>query len=191
MAATIPSAIPESFVIGTTVQWTDSLSDYPASDGWALQHTFVQAADQQQTTAAAYNTDDFLTTLTAAESALFTAGTYFFQSMVTKAAETYLVKQGRIEVKAGFATEATGYDNRSHVLKVLDALETALEGRASEIDQSFSIGTGEESRSVSKMSLEELMAARSTYLGHLREIDRKERVEQGLDHEDNIYTRFV
>jgi hypothetical protein len=74
---------------------------------------------------------------------------------------------------------------------VIDALEAILESRASEHQLSLSISVGDQSRSASSMSHTEIMDALGRYRGIRREELRKERIARGLDHEDNIYTRFT
>ena len=68
-----------------------------------------------------------------------------------------MVDSGRTEITINLAN--TNADLRSHAKKVLDAIEAVIEGRATIDQSSFSLG----GRSLSRMSVEELMTFRDRY----------------------------
>jgi hypothetical protein len=186
MAAAIPTSEPLEIISGATVKWTKSLSDYPA-DTWTLSYQFVNAADAQAVTCTASGLDH-LATITAAQTAAMVAGDWYWQAKVTDGDEVYAVGQGRVEVKANFAVAgASSLDARSHVKKVLDALEAVLVGKASEDQLSMSIGD----RSLSRYSFDELRKMRSAYKSEYAREQRQERIAAGLGHGGKVRIRFT
>ena len=128
MAAKIPNAEPQSLRLGDTATWSRSLADYPASAGWVLSYALVKTG-ARITFSASASGDDHLVSVPAATTVGWTAGEYQWSARVTKAAEAYTVGSGSIELLVDFATQATGYDARSHARKTLEALEAWIENR--------------------------------------------------------------
>lgn len=190
----IPTSEPEKFAAGDYVQWKKlgAACVNPAGDaclasaGWELTYALVNSGGKIDITAVAA-TDDFLITLAAAATALYSAGIYSWQAYVTKTTERYLVDSGTIEISPNFAGKsAAGYDDRSHVKRVLDALEATLEQRASR-DQSATVIGGEV---VGKMPIQRLLEFRDKYKNYYEQEKRAERVKNGLGHDGNILVRF-
>lgn len=158
MSQTIPSTEPQEITAGDTIKWTKSLSDYPASDSWVLSYALVQDGTQIQITSSASG-DDHAVVVAASTSANYTAGTYSWQSYVTKGLERYSVDAGIIEILPNFDDQSSGYDDRSHAKKTLDALESVIEGKASKDQMAYTIG----GRSLSKMTPQDLIFWRDHY----------------------------
>jgi hypothetical protein len=165
---------PLSFTAGDTVEWTKTLPDYPVSNGWVLSYCFVGSSIVFVT-----GTNDGTNhkiIIPASTSAIYAAGDYRYQAYVTKSGIRKEIGDGFITINPNFATITTPSDQRSHVKKVLDSIEATLEGRATEYDTSYSIA----GRSLSKMSLDELIKARHEYKKlHNQEI-LNERRKRGL-----------
>ena len=91
--------------------------------------------------------------------ASYTAGDYIWEAYITRSAdsERIMVDSGRTEITINLAN--TNADLRSHAKKVLDAIEAVIEGRATIDQSSFSLG----GRSLSRMSVDELMTFRDRY----------------------------
>ena len=174
---TTNTAVPASFVQGDTVTWTKSYSDYPASGGWALTYAFVLDGDQQTADGVA-DGDEFDVTIAATASANFEVGTYHYQGYVTKSGERHTVDEGYVDVQPNFATAAAGYDDRSHIEKVVAALRAAIEGNASQAQSSMSVSTGAGSVSIGRMNLEEQVKALRKYEGFL---EREKRAATGVN----------
>jgi hypothetical protein len=121
MSAAIPSSEPTSIMAGDTIPWTKSLSDYPASAGWALSYAFrlQQGAGVLNVTASASG-DNFAATITAAQSALMTAGIWIWSSYVTKTTERYHISSGTLTVSPNLAAIDYAIDLRSSAKKALD-----------------------------------------------------------------------
>lgn len=157
MSTEISTFEPLSFTAGDTVKWQKHLPDYPVSSGWVLSYAFVGSVGQFTVTGSNDGANHTII-IDATESANYAAGSYNYQAYVTFNNERYVVGTGVIDIKSNFAL-ASASDQRSHVKKTLDSLEAVIEGRATQIDTSYSIA----GRSISKMSLQELIDARREY----------------------------
>lgn len=127
---TVLSNIPAKITAGESVSWSITLGDFPASDGWAVTYTLVKSDAQIQIVSAASG-DAHLIEIPFATTAAYDAGEYHYQAHVSNAVERYQVGEGIVEILPDFATKTSGHDGRSHVKKVLDALEAVIENRAS------------------------------------------------------------
>ena len=195
MAASVPTKEPEEFTQGERVHWTKSLGDYLPADNWTLSYAFVKSDDQQTVTATDNGDGTHLTTITSTASANFLVGTYEWQAKVTDTSSPPVVVQverGHLTVKQDFSAAgvSTGYDDRSHAEIVLDALEATLEGKATEDQLSYSIGTGETQRSISKLSPGELIQWHQRYKRLVEKELRAERIKKGLGHAGRVKVRF-
>ncbi len=175
MTATIPTTEPSSFVAGDTVKWTKSVSDYLPADGWVLTYALVLAADQQTITATDNGDGTHLATITAANSANYTAGIYYWQAYATSGTERHQVGEGRVEVKENFAAQTSGYDAKSHVRTVLDALEATIEGKASKDQLSYTVA----GRSLANMLPGDLIKWKNHYEILYRQELQKESLNNG------------
>lgn len=184
MAPTIPTIEPTSFVLGNTVQWTRSLSDFPAPT-YALTYSFVNAGGQFAVTGTADGATHAMT-ISAETSAALTAGVYHWQAYATSGTTRFLAGSGTTEALPDFAVETSGYDDRSHVKKTLDAIEAVLEGKASK-DQLASSVNG---ISITRLTPAELLVWRDKYLRFYRQELADERSRQGLPSGKKIRTRF-
>ncbi len=159
MSAEVPTKEPTRIAAGDTFTWKKSFSDYPASDGWTLTYALVNSSALIEITASADN-DDHLIEESATTTAAYTAGTYNWQSYVTLDDERFKVGSGVMEILENFAAAGeSGLDARSHVKKVLDALEAMIEGKATSDQLSYAIG----GRSISKLSPQEVIDWRDAY----------------------------
>jgi hypothetical protein len=180
---TVLDKIPTKLTAGESVSWSVSLSDYPASDSWVLTYTLIKSDTRIQIVAAASD-DDHLVEVTAATTADYAVGTYDFQAHITNGTEKYQVDAGVIEIVTDFATQASGFDSRSHAKIVLDALESAIEGRASKTQMSQMVGSVQ----VQHMTIKEQLEIRDIYAARYR----RELVTSGaIKSRRTIKTRFV
>lgn len=180
-------AEPLSIVAGDQAEWTRTLSDYPASDGWALSYTLVE-----RKTGAGVSFDatgsgsEYTVTVPSATTAAWPAGYYVGQGYVTKAGERKTVWAGTIEIKPNLASGMAG-DIRSHARKVVDSIEAVLEGRATEQVLDFSI----EGTTLRKTPVADLLTLRDRYLVEVRREEARERAAMGLASGKRILTQFV
>ena len=191
----IPTTEPEKITAGDYIQWkrlgsacvTPAGDQCLASDSWALTYALVSAANKISITAQA-STDDYLITLAKADTADYVPAIYSWQAYVTKSDERYMVDSGRLEILPDFAAKsAAGYDNRSHVKRVLDSLEATLEQRATK-DQSAIVLAGEV---VGKMPIQRVLEFYNQYSMLYTQEQRAEQVANGKGHDGKILVRFT
>lgn len=187
--ADIPTIEPLEIIAGDTLTWKKSLPDYPATSGYTLKYRLINAAGKIDITATASG-DDHLINVSAATTAAYTPGTYTWTSFIEKGAdaslERYTIMTGTIIVKPSLATQTAGYDTRSHVKKVLDALDSLIEGKASRDAMQISIA----GQTITKMSPEELIKWRSHYARLYQQELAAENINKGLASGRKILARF-
>jgi len=137
--------------------------------------------------------DDYTFTVLPAVTRLWVAGAYKWQAYVYKASgtpslitEKYTFYDGTITILPDLTQALSTTDNRSHVKKVLDAIEAVLEGKASQDVLSYSIA----GRSISKMNPEELIKWRSFYQSEYQRELETEAVRRGEDNPKRVGVRF-
>lgn len=178
---------PKKITAGDSAEWTLSLSDYPAGDGWALSYALVASGSQITFTGAASG-DDHKITLAAATTSGWTAGKYRYQAYVTLGSDRETVETGEIEIRPNFATLGSGYDGRSQWQKILDSLMTAYESMQSGYGtQSVTMADG---RSVTYRTTAELLPAISKARAEVAREQRAEKLAQGLGAGNNVKIRF-
>lgn len=147
----IRSSVPSQFVAGDTWRWTRSFSDYPAPT-WTVTYYFENETKQFSAAATADGTSQAVS-IAAATTADYPAGRYrwFARAVSGAIEETIADENGWLEVLPNPAATGTR-DHRSWARRALDAVQAAIEGRATSDQQAFSIG----SRTVSRMPYPEL-----------------------------------
>lgn len=187
--ADISTTEPQEIIAGDTLTWEKSLSNYPASAGYTLKYRLINATNIIDIATVASG-DAHLVNVSASTTASYPPGTYTWTSYVEKGSggslERYTIMTGTIIVKPSLATQAAGYDTRSHVKRVLDALEAMIEGKATRDAQSIRIGDKE----ISKMSPQELIKWRSYYVRLYQQELAAEKLNKGLATGRKILTRF-
>jgi hypothetical protein len=180
---TVLDEIPKKLTAGESLSWSVSLSDYLASESWVLTYTLVKSDTRIQIVSSASD-DDHLIEIPSTTTENYSPGTYDYQAHIFNGAEKYQVDAGVIEVVTNFAAQSSGFDSRSHAKIVLDALEAAIEGRASKTQMSQMVGSVQ----VQHMTLTEQIKIRDQYAFKYR----KELVAAGkIKSRRTIKTRFV
>ena len=153
---------PAVFTAGDTTQFTHTDALYEIDD-WTLAYNFVNASYFYSCLASSGSGYDFSVSIAASVTVSMVPGIYRWASFVSKGVgityERHQVEQGVIEVLPNWAAQTSGYDYRSHVKIVLDALEATLEGKASLDQMGYTIG----GRSISRMAPSELIEWRARY----------------------------
>lgn len=187
--ADIPEKEPKEFYQGDTVKWkrTD-LPDYPATL-WTLKY-FFRGPSTKDITATA-DGDNYSITIAAVDSEKWSEGDYWWQAYGEKGTgqniERYAVGEGRLQVIQKFAMVYDEYDGRSHVKKVLDAIELAIEGRASRTDLEYEIA----GRRIQHMGPEELIKWHSHYKYLYDQEKSAEKIKEGLGTGNKVLVRFI
>lgn len=181
MAYTVPTTIPASVRAGDTVTWSRSLDDYPAAAGWAITTTLVKVG-AKITIVSAADGDLHKSTVTAAITATWGAGSYAWHERVIKGAESYSVGSGQIDILPDYAgTSPGGLDARSHAQRTLAALEAWIEAR--------DIGVAEyeiAGRRLKTIPIPDLLKLRDRY----RQEVRAQSGSNGGGRSGRIYLRF-
>lgn len=176
---------PARVTAGDTIAWTKTLSDYPASAGWVLAYTLINAG-AKITITAADSGDDHAVTVLAATSAGYTAATYTYQAVVTRAAERYTVGNGKMVVAPNLAAAAT-YDARSAARKTLDAVNTALESYGAKAYMHMYEIAG---RKQQFHTPGEFLSFRSKLMAEVAREDNAARLAAGLAPKNQLQVRF-
>lgn len=182
MSAPTPYDEPASIVAGDTAKWLKSVADFPASAGWVLTYTLVNAS-QRYTFSAAPSGDEHLVTVDAATTAAWAAGDYALRGQVALAGEVYTVVQGRVTVQPAYGSAT---DGRSQARRMLDAVESVLEGRAADSVAEYTIG----GRQLKRIPLPDLLALRDRLRVDVAREDAATRVAAGLAPRGRIAVRF-
>lgn len=181
--ADIPTIEPTTANAGDTWRWTRTLADYPASAGWALSYTLINAAAKITINASASG-DDHAVTVSAATTAGYAAGSYDWRARVSKAGEVYTVGEGRITVRNAFG--GATFDARTHARKTLEAIEAVIEGRASSEVSYYMIGN----RQLRYLTPAELLTLRDKYRAEVAREDAAAAVAAGLPDKRRVFVRF-
>ena len=182
VSAPTPYDEPARIVAGDTAAWLKSLGDYPAGEGWVLTYTMVNSA-QRYTFAATALGDDYQVSVAATTTAGWVAGAYLWRAQVSLVDDVFTVGEGRITVAAAFTTAA---DSRSQARRMLEAVDAALEGRASSSVAEYTIG----GRSMKNMAVPELMQLRDRLRFDVKREDDADRAAAGLPPTGRIAVRF-
>lgn len=186
MPYSIPDTEPTALIAGDTATWSKSLADFPASAGWALTYTLINAAGKISIAASASG-DDHLVEVAPATTADWVAGRYQWLAHVTLGAARHTVGSGTMEVKPNLAA-ATTYDARSHARKMLEAIEAALEARATSAHLDV-ITSSYPGMSITR-DKDKLIRLRDLYRREVRAEEDAERLAQGLPSRNKILVRI-
>lgn len=146
--------IPQTLTAGDRWSWTDSLSDYPATL-WALTYYF-RGPSTIAAAAGIASGSDHVITVTSETTNPLKPGVYDWQAraaLIATPTTIETVAVGRLTVAPNLANAAV--DNRSFNVRVTEALQATIEGRATTDQLSMSIA----GRSLSRMSWDELLKA--------------------------------
>lgn len=172
MSSTIPTIEPSEITRATTVQWKVYFGDYPPSE-YTLYYYFIREGRRIAKPGTDNGDGYHLISFTPTEAEEFRPGEYAWQAVAKAGDEAHLVRQGRIAVKESFEKATAGHDPRSHAKKMLDAIEAALESRASSTQLAYTLPNG---YSISHASHDELARFRARYRSeYLAELRRERR----------------
>ena len=187
-SANFPTKVPEELQLGDLWAWkiTDISDDYPtASFSLSYQFNLIDGATPSKfTLTASESNNEYIISTTSTTSQ--TKGRYNWIAYITRQSDSARIKigEGFIEIQDNFATTSTSV--RSHAKIVLDSLEAVIENRASMDQSSMSIA----GRSLSRMSIDELLTFRDKYKAEVLKEKKKLRVKNKLGSGNNIKARF-
>lgn len=181
---TIPTTEPAQVTAGDTIQWTKSISDYPANAGWTLSYVLLSAKNKITFSGSASGADHAVT-IAAATSASWAADTYQWQSYVTNGSERHNIGSGSMIVLPNFASKSAS-DQRSWVKRTLDNIEAVIENRATMDQMEYTI----EGRSLKRMEIADLLAFRDRFAALYKQELAAQNLGNGLSGKNRIYVRF-
>lgn len=158
MARTIPTTEPTQLIAGDSWEWDRTEhSDFPIADGWTLTYALRGPSELDLTsTHIATSGTTHQVRVSAATTAALTAGHYRWAAYVTSGSDRFQIDSGTLNVVGDLATSAGG---RTHAETTLALVEAALEARATNAVESFSIN----GRSTALIPTAELMKMRGIY----------------------------
>lgn len=168
----------------------DAFGNAIDSENWTLTYylrtnTATEAATVVGT---AYGTG-WEVTLTAATSAGFIPGSWFWQAVATYGSEQQTLGAGQLEVEAalGYTGTAAAFDGRSQAEKDLEAVQAAIRALISGgAVKQYSIG----SRSLTKYELPDLLALESKLKAEVKREQKAALIANGLGNPHNLFVRF-
>lgn len=139
----------DELIAGDTLDFIDSVPDYPPADGWTLKYRliprFTSPAQAPIDIIATTSGSDYRVQAAAAVTLAWKAGFYTWSRWVEKAGPIrQSLGSGQLKVIEDPAAAVAGYDGRSHERKVLEAIEAVIENRASQTQREmveYTIGT--------------------------------------------------
>lgn len=174
--------IPSTINQGDSLNWTESESDYLASDSWVIGYNLVMDGNRINFESTA-DGDSHSLDLTVLITSLWQPGSYVFQRYATDGTDRVTLNNGTVEIKRDFLTAG---DERSHAQKALDSILAVLEGRATIDQEEYSIA----GRSLKRMNISDLLQFRDTYRAEVAREKNAERIAQGLGTNQTIRVRF-
>jgi hypothetical protein len=188
-AASAPTVEPDTITQGSLAQWVrKDLPEYPAS-AYRLHFNAIDSTRQNTITAQSANdgNGNHLFSLSSTTTAAYAAGSYYWQVEIEQLSdsERVLDRRGTLEVRPDLAQ--SGVEARSHAEIMLDKIESLLENRADKDVSNYSIS----GRSISKMTIAELLEWRGYYRSEVRQQRDKEARAQGKSSSSRIKVRFT
>ena len=185
----IPQNEPLDLTVGDLWQWTrqDLFNDY--GTGYALSYNYTRdtgGSGSAFTINASTGSDNYNISVASSTTASYTPATYVWQAYITRSSdnERIMVDHGKLTLNKNLASDTS--DQRSHAKKVLDAIESVIEGTASRKEASYSIA----GRSLSLTPIASLLQLRSQYRALYKNEVYKDRIANGKPTGKVIKTRF-
>lgn len=154
-----------TLIAGDTLDFSTTVSNYPASDGYTFKHRLVPRVTGTPITLTATTDADgsYRTQASPVTTAAWVVGEYDWFSWVEKTGARYSVDQGQVTIQPN-PSAATTSDQRSHARKTLEAIEAVIEGRATQDQQEYTIGN----RSLKRTPIADLLKLRARYRAEVR-----------------------
>jgi hypothetical protein len=184
---------PISITQGEQIEWSKSFADYPA-DEWTLSYRFRGPATGFNVNATADGLD-FTITLTATNSLTMDAGKWKWQAWATNIADTaikLMILNGELLAEQGFASDETGdIETRSPNKILLDAIDAALQSRATADQLEFEVSTPAGSTRIKRAPIVDLIAARKMYAAIVARENTQARLRNGGKFGVAVKARFT
>lgn len=180
----------DELIAGDTLDFLDTVPEYPPADGWTLKYRlvprFTTPVQAPIDISAITEGTDYRVQAASGVTAAWVPGAYTWSRWVEKAGPIrQSLGDGQLQIKTNPAAAAQGYDGRSHARKMLDQINAALEAFSLGVKQ-YTIG----SRSMTKQDLPELMTLRDRYTAEVASEEAAAKVASGLPNPRNVGIRF-
>jgi hypothetical protein len=161
------------FAIGGTLEFSKTLSAYPASAGWVLSVRLVlKSGSGSQEFSATASGDSHVFSVPAATTSSWTPGVYTWFMWATKGSDVKNVESGETTLLPNPRTATGSLDLRSEAQQALDAVRATLRGTASAGQRSYTIN----GRQLERYSIAEMIALESKLA---RDVQREEQLATG------------
>uniref|UniRef100_A0A6M3J2Y0 Uncharacterized protein n=1 Tax=viral metagenome TaxID=1070528 RepID=A0A6M3J2Y0_9ZZZZ len=148
--------IPQSIQAGDSLAFPVSAPDHSGADGWSLK--VMLRGPQAINLQSAWGSEAHQFSATASETSSWSAGEYLYSIRAERGDDAKTISAGSVRVLPDMAsTEAI--DARSHVKRTLDALEAAIEKRATRDQQSYEV----EGKRIDRTPINDLLALQRKY----------------------------
>ena len=181
--------LPSVLFAGDKLEFTESESDYKASDGWTMKYKLINSSTSITDLVSTADGDDHKFSITSAVSADWETGFYRFLRYAQKDSTYEHLDRGVVEVKPDIIALST-WDFRTHARKTLEAIEAAIERRATKEQMSIAIGVRGSSRQLQYLTMDELIKARNYYQNLVNREDQKELIAQGKSPGNKVLIQF-
>jgi len=174
---------PKVIYIGDSVSWVVSTPDFPASDYDLAVYLRGSGSTAQKFTGSAIDSEGFAVTASVTGSQ---TGSFSWFLVFVDGADRITIPGGTVDVRPNPSGSGV-FDPRSHVQKVLDAIQATIEGRASIDQMSLTIN----GRSLDRTPLKDLIALMYQYKSLVAQEEADRRISQGLSSGRKILVRFI
>lgn len=157
---------PETIRAGLTFRHVATVTAYPAP-AWAL--SLLLRGPSSITLTAAPSGSQHVFSATAAQTAVWTPGEYWFSARVQNDTGLYEVDTGQIVIVPDMAQAAPGFDGRSQNRRTLDAINAVIEKRASLDQERYTINN----RELWRTPIADLLKLQATYAARVAAEERK------------------
>ena len=173
---TIATVEPSEIVAGDFIQWRRDDLDY-LNTVYDLKYRIQLAgnADASLDVDGVADGAGFLISIPSATTQKWIPGDFDYHVYIERKSDNERVRIGVGTLKVIGNFDGMPGDFRSHARRMLASIEALLEGRTNDVVDNYSIG----SRSITKMSVEELMKWRSYYLAEVEGEKQIEMSKQG------------
>ncbi|MCL1124230.1 hypothetical protein [Shewanella surugensis] len=141
---------------GTSLNWT---FEHDLADG-TWQFEYILRGQSAIAIAASAENGQVTFIATASTTATWIAGHYDWRLYASKGDEKHVIESGQLEIEPDFTQVQAEYDPRSHAKRMLDAINTVLEGRILSDHERYSI----DGRSLDRIPIMELHKLRRSYI---------------------------
>lgn len=147
-----PTQEPLQIVAGDSIEWNRTLTDFLASDGWALKYVFLSQGHPPITIESTPDGAAHLVNVSASITAAWAAAEYRWTAYVTKGAERKTLGSGQVKILPDPATRDELFDPRTENQKILDAINAVLAGELTNPLAKYKI-SGREAERYSRLEL--------------------------------------